>query len=200
MFSFLLHLLRRINRPGSPILAAVVWCVGLLPTPWPQNPVLNAHSGVVVSCPNGGAPIINGQYSTAEYQDAVQLSVGDLGSVFVKRDESFLYVCFPVFLLNGMPQRLAVYLDIPHEQNTTLGPQHLSFAVEMTDRLIWKVSGGAYKASNGCFCDPIAGDWSAAGGDYGDEQYHWNAECRIGKDILGGWGHVIGLAIAATSN
>src|SRR4030095_13725733 len=51
-----------------------------------------------------------------------------------------------------------------------------------------------------CFCHPIAGDWSGAGGASGDEQYHWNAEFRIGKDILGGWGHVIGLAIAATSN
>lgn len=135
-------------------------------------------------------PSLNGVCSSSEYSNATKVSV-DFTEVWLMHTADDLWICFdsPTGLVNP---RFAVYLDADYTRLDPSQPEHLLlelFSDDATQAREGDSAGGytATSAADGLW----DANYSIGGGEFPD----YRGEFRIGVDLLGGWDHVIGLAL-----
>jgi hypothetical protein len=138
------------------------------------------------------SPTLDGICNTStEYQNATVVTV-DGTPVWLMHTADDMWVCFESL---GAGVAAQVYLDADYTRLDPAQPEHLLLQVN-TDDTLQALEG----TGSNTYTDTIAADglWDGDytdGGGFSPNQ----AEVRIGDDLLGGWDHVIGLALGKSS-
>lgn len=140
-------------------------------------------------------PTLDGYCDTQnEYANAVQVIVGG-ASAYLLHTGTDLWVCFSGLTPpTGVHDNwAAVYLDPNHTRQDPSQPEHLSLEVHDDNTTRARIGDGV---GNYTVTTTLNGKWAGAYSNCCGEFPTRSAEFRIGSDVVGGWSHVIGLALA----
>lgn len=140
----------------------------------------------------GATPSLDGLCSTAEYDSGIAVSIeGALVQLMHTADD--LWVCFDFFLSANYPQAV-LYLDPNHDRADPAQPDDVRFAVHDDDSLVAMAGDGAGGYTTTEAYDGLwDGEYTVTSGEFPN----YSAEMRVDASALGGWGHVVGLALSA---
>jgi hypothetical protein len=141
-------------------------------------------------------PTLDGYCDTSnEYANAMQVIVGG-ASAFLLHTSGKFWVCFSNLAAptSGHDNWAAVYLDPNYTRLDPAQPDHLSLEVHSTGVITRTRQGtgsGQYIATSA-----FDGQWNGAYSNCCGEFPTRSAEFEIDSSVVGGWSHVIGLALA----
>ena len=129
-----------------------------------------------------------------EYTTATQVTV-DGTAVWLMHIDSDLWVCFEAPYSVGM-DTASVYLDVGHTRLDPAQPEHLMLTVYDDGSTLAQEGTGTNTYTDTTRAD---GKWDGAFLQCCGEFPSRRAELRISAGLLGGWNHVIGLALGKTT-
>lgn len=141
------------------------------------------------------APSLDGLCSTAEYDDGIGVSIeGALVQLMHTADD--LWVCFDFNVADDYQQAI-LYLDPNHDRADPAQPDDVRFAVHDDDSLVAMAGdgSGAYTPTD-AYDRLWDGEYAVTSGEFP----HYSAELRVDASVLGGWGHVVGLALGTATS
>ena len=140
-------------------------------------------------------PSLDGFCYSSEYANATQVTVNGT-PIWLLHTDTDLWVCFDG-LGSDTITSASVYLDATHSRMDPAQPEHVRLTVNDDD-----TTGAQVGTGGGVYSDTTSADglWD---GTYRVDPNGgfpiYRAEFRIDADLLGGWEHVIGLALAKSS-
>ncbi|HVP20320.1 MAG TPA: LamG-like jellyroll fold domain-containing protein [Anaerolineaceae bacterium] len=159
-----------------------------------QNDGAIPHDIRVPQVTLGTPPVLNGTCDTqTKYANATQVTVGG-SSVYLMHSDTDMWVCFSGLLTSTAPDNwAAVYLDVNHTRVDPSQTNHYSLEVHENNTLRARLGDGS---GNYAATTTLDGQWSGIYANCCGEFPTRSAEFKISKGLLGGWSHVIGLALA----
>jgi hypothetical protein len=141
-----------------------------------------------------GTPTLDGNCDTgSEYANGTQVTV-DGTSVWLMHTASDMWVCFDD--LGADVESAHVYLDADYTRVDPAQPGHLLLEVKDDDTLRAQEGTGSNTYTDTVAADGLwDGEYTACCGEFPT----YRAEFRIDDDLLGGWSHVIGLALGKST-
>jgi hypothetical protein len=199
-----LIVLSRIFLPllgGFALVVAVFW---LLATPMPTGAKLASLetfeprspnlAPAIIHIPQAKDPItLDGYCKQAEYYDAGAFQFSDAsssvsGTVYLKHDNQYLYVCMAGFLGSYDRRFASVYLDTDYGQEVYAGPEDYGLRVNITDTSNHSVAG----TGSGNYNPTALTGWSGKSFTTTTEE---DAEYQIPIAMTGGMCGTFGLAV-----
>jgi hypothetical protein len=163
-----------------------------------QGQVTFTNEGAIprdIRIPQGSAATsLDGTCGTTEYITATQVTV-DSTAVWLMHTDTDLWACFDTPYSVDI-ETASVYLDADHTRLDPAQPEHLLLTVYDDGSTLAQEGTGT-----GIYTDTTGADgkWSGAFLQCCGEFPSRRAEFRIDADLLGGWNHVIGLALGKTT-
>ncbi len=143
----------------------------------------------------GSPPKLDGSCDTQnEYASAVQVDLGG-ATAYLMHTATDMWVCVTGLANPTTPPDnwVAVYLDVNHTRLDPSQPNHYSLEVHDNNTMRTRLGDGA---GNYAVTTTLKGQWSGVYVDCCGEFPSRSAEFKISIGLLGGWSHVIGLALA----
>lgn len=148
-----------------------------------------------LSIPLGSAPTLDGSCADNAYASATALSLrpyadGEQASVRLLRSADHLWVCFTGLRpdTQDMDAFVGVRVDVNNSRDALAQASDIGFFVGADGDVFTRSGNGA-----GEFSDPGPGGLQ---GQIVSGGASWSAELRIDRDQLGGWDHLVGLAVS----
>jgi hypothetical protein len=140
------------------------------------------------------ATILDGVCNTAtEYANATQVTVGG-ADVYLMHTATDLWICFNHLTTPAARDNwIAVYLDADLSRYYPAQPDDLALEIRSNDTLRAREGDGV---ENYIVTSAADGKWDGKYRNCCGEFPTRSAEFRISSELVGGWGHVIGLALA----
>jgi hypothetical protein len=139
-------------------------------------------------------PALDGNCDTStKYANATEVTVGGT-PVYLMHTATDMWVCFSGLLTSTAADNwAAVYLDVQHTRVDPSQSNHYSLEAHQDNTTLTRLGDGV---GNYTVTTSLKGQWSGIYVNCCGEFPTRRAEFKISKGLLGGWSHVIGLALA----